>query len=168
MIMTVSRKLFVLLAVLLIAGCATKPRFETTAINTDVTPQMALRNFNAAQGREVLWGGVVVNSSNLADATQIEVLAYPLDDRQRPNTDRSPIGRFLAVNPGYLETADFAPGRLITVRGTVEDQMTGKIGEASYTYPVVEMTDNQLWQREQTADFSRPRVNFGIGVMIGR
>lgn len=160
---------FVLFAlILLAAGCATKPRFETSGINAEVTPQMVTREAAAASGHDVLWGGVIVNSSNLADATQLEVLAYPLDDRQRPNSERRPIGRFLAVAPGYLETADYAPGRLITVRGPVEDLSTGRIGDASYTYPVVKIADSQLWQRKPAADVSRPRFNFGIGVMIGR
>jgi outer membrane lipoprotein len=162
------RRLGLYALVLLAAGCATKPRFETSGINIGVTPQMVTGEVGVARGQEVLWGGVIVNGSNLADATQLEVLAYPLDDRQRPDTERRPTGRFLAVAPGYLETADYAPGRLITVRGTVEELSVGRIGDASYTYPVVEIADSQLWNREPAAAVSRPRFNFGIGVMIGR
>jgi outer membrane lipoprotein len=152
-----------------IGGCAsTKPRFETSGINTAITPQMASRD-TLEQGPEVLWGGVIVNSSNLTDATQLEILAYPLDDKQRPNTDRPPIGRFLALSPGYLETADYAQGRLITIRGRAHETAVGKIGDANYTYPVVEIIDSQLWKRDEYArPAAQPRVNFGIGVMIGR
>mgnify|MGYP001170023437 FL=1 len=156
-------------AVLLIAGCAnTQPRFDTSGVATGVTPQGVAAD-TIAQAPEVLWGGVIVNSSNLTDATQLEVLAYPLDDRQRPNTALSPIGRFLAVAPGYLETADYTQGRLITIRGRLQDRAEGRIGEARYAYPVIEILDSQLWQREDhSRSYSQPRVNFGIGVMIGR
>lgn len=164
------KKLCLLLCTALLAvGCAsTKPRFDTAGVAAGVTPQGTSAD-TVAQAPEVLWGGVIVNSSNLADATQLEVLAYPLDDRQRPNTDRAPIGRFLAVAPGYLETADYAQGRLITIRGRLQETAQGKIGEANYTYPVVDILDSQLWTRDDYPRAStQPRVNFGIGVMIGR
>ena len=165
-----SRAIATIALPLLLAACAgTQPRFPTEGINTEVTPHAALRQADAAVGQQVLWGGVIVTSSNLADSTQIEVLAYPLDSDQRPNTDRTPSGRFLAVKPGYLETADFAAGRLITVQGTLQQSATGKVGEADYTYPVVRIADTQLWKRETASTLdSRPRVNFGVGVMIGR
>lgn len=167
--MTAIRVLLLLALAALAAACATqKPRFGTEGINTQLTPRQVTERTGAAVGQPVLWGGVIVNSSNLTDATQLEILAYPLDSEQRPNTDRGPIGRFLAVKPGYLETADFAPGREITVSGVVTEAATGKIGEASYTYPVVRIDDAQLWQRQQYRASPQPRVNFGIGVMIGR
>lgn len=164
------RTFFLLICTLLLAvGCAsTKPRFDTSSVTAGVTPQSTSAE-TVEQMPEVLWGGVIVNSSNLADATQLEVLAYPLNDKQRPNTARAPIGRFLAVSPGYLETADYAQGRLITVRGRLQETAVGKIGEANYTYPVVDILDSQLWKPEDYArPASQPRVNFGIGVMIGR
>ncbi|HEX5514074.1 MAG TPA: Slp family lipoprotein [Gammaproteobacteria bacterium] len=150
-----------------VVGCATQPRFETTGVMAGLSPQVAGRD-STKQGAEVLWGGVIVNSSNLADATQLEVLAYPLDDRQQPEIDRRPIGRFLAVAPGYLETVDYAQGRLITIRGRVRDTAVGKIGDASYNYPVIDILDSQLWKRDRYVQPAQPRVNFGIGVMIGR
>lgn len=160
------RRLCLLLLPLLVAACAAnKPRFPTEGINAQVTPQAVTAG--KAAGQAVLWGGVIINSSNLANATQVEVLAYPLGENQRPDIDRPPSGRFLAVKPGYLETADFAPGRLITIRGEVTETTVGKIGQADYTYPVVRIEDSQLWKRESVAVDPRPRVSFGFGVMIG-
>lgn len=163
-----STGILLLLLVLTTSGCATTPRFDTSTVDTEVTPQAAVRDRAAPSVEEVLWGGVIVNSSNLEDATQIEVLAYPLGDDQRPKTNREPIGRFLARQTGYLETADYSQGRLITIRGRLQDVTTGRIGEANYTYPVVDILDDQLWQAETHVEPSRSRVNFGIGVMIGR
>jgi outer membrane lipoprotein len=155
---------------LLLTACASTPRFETEGVSTDVTPQAAARASAGAADQQVLWGGVIVGSRNLRDTTQLEILSYPLTDEQRPNTNQSPRGRFLAVQPGYVETADFAPGRLITVRGRLQERVSGKIGEADYTYPVVAVEDLELWQPQAAAERTgvRPRFNFGIGVMIGR
>lgn len=154
---------------LLLAACASTPRFETEGVRTDITPQAAVRTSAGELGQEVLWGGVIVESRNLRDATQFEILSYPLGEDQRPDTNKQPRGRFLAVQPGYAETADFAPGRLITVRGQLQEQVRGRIGEADYTYPVVAIEDLELWRPQTVAEPRlRPRFNFGIGVMIGR
>lgn len=166
-----TRLTLLLVSFLMLAGtgCATTPRFDTTGVDTEITPQAVTRSKDVQHDEEVLWGGVIVNSKNLENATQIEVLGYPLDKEQKPRTDRGPTGRFLARASGYLETADYAQGRLITIRGRLQDTMTGRIGEASYIYPVVDIIDSQLWQPEAVyVEPSRPRVNFGIGVMIGR
>lgn len=154
---------------LLLVACASKPpRFPVSDVEAGLTPQAAL-HAEEAQGRRVLWGGVIVNTSNLADSTQIEVLAYPLDKNQRPDVDKTPSGRFLAVQEGYLETADYSVGRQLTVQGRLLEPARGKVGEADYTYPVVRIEDVQLWRLEPRASYdNRPRVNFGFGVMIGR
>jgi outer membrane lipoprotein len=110
---------------------------------------------------------VIVDARNLADRTQLEVLGYPLDDRNRPDRDAQPVGRFLAMHPGYLETADYKEGRLVTVVGTVTEARTGTVGEARYVYPVVNVTALKLWPTEQQ-EAAEPRFHFGIGVGITR
>lgn len=164
------RKLLIALALAgLAAGCAgQQPRFDTADTNLALTPQQAAAQASAV-GRRVLWGGTIVNASNLTDRTQLEVLAYPLDDDQRPRTDLSPIGRFLAVRDGYLETADYAPGRQVTVAGTVEGTSRGQVGQADYTYPLLRVDDIQLWPREpRYRSGVQPRFGVGIGISIGR
>jgi len=158
----------IVLLTALLAGCASQqPRFDTSKLNVTLTPQQAAAD-SAAGGQRVLWGGTVINASNLADATQLEVLAYPLDEDQRPMTDRNPLGRFLVVKEGYLETADYGPGRLVTVAGTIDGTNEGKVGQARYTYPVVRAEDLQLWSREPRYRGSvQPRFGVGIGIGIG-
>lgn len=156
--------LITLLFAILLAACATSPRFDTTGIDVSLTPKLAVSKNQTLQGVPVFWGGVIITSNNLKDVTQLEVLAYPLDSNQRPASEQAPLGRFLAVKEGYLETADFAPGRLITLTGTLGDKRIGRVGEAEYIYPVVNINQLHLW-------FSRgasvePQVQFGFGLMI--
>jgi len=160
--------IFLFFAVLL-AACATKPEFDTAGIDTSITPQQAVKTLPAKkspalQGITIFWGGVIIASTNLKDATQFEILAYPLDGNNRPNTGQEPVGRFLAVQSGYLEAADYTQGRLMTVKGRMVDKRLGRIGEAEYTYPVVNVEQQYLWRKE--GEFSEPRVHFGIGVMF--
>jgi outer membrane lipoprotein len=144
-----------LLAAIVLSACATSPKFDTVGLDTSITPQTAVGEMSSLQGEPVLWGGVVITSANLKDSTQIEILAYPLNSNQRPNREQKPLGRFLAVHAGYLETTDYASGRLITVRGTLSDKRIGRVGEAEYTYPVVNITQLHLW-----SDSPESRVQF--------
>lgn len=150
---------------LLLGGCATGPRYDTANVNHALTPAQASR-VEAMLGQSVLWGGMIVNGINLQDKTQIEVVGYPLSRAQKPAINDPPQGRFLIMAPGYLETAQYAPGRLITVRGEIKEQKQGMIGESGYTYPVVVTDQVYLWPREEPVS-TEPRLHFGIGVIFG-
>ncbi len=157
--------ILILFAALLMNGCASGPRYPTEGVELAVTPQQAVAETAALRGKTILWGGIIINSTNLKNQTRLEVLAYPLDGKQYPQTDTPPLGRFLVLRDGYLETVDYAPGRLVTVRGPLAGTESGKVGESSYTYPVVKTQTLYLWPR---AGRSEPRVHFGVGVVFGR
>jgi outer membrane lipoprotein len=158
------RTAFLLLFALLLGGCASAP-FSTAGLDPTLTPSRAVKESRFVQGREVVWGGVIVSSTNLADATRFEILAYPLDRSQRPETDQAPYGRFLLYKPGYAETVDYAPGREVTVRGRLDGIQQGRVGEAPYTYPLVRSNTLHLWP---AGGRSESRVHFGVGVIFGR
>lgn len=149
----------------LFTACATGPRFDDTGINKALTPAKVIQDFGAARGQKVRWGGVIISSSNLPDRTQLEVLAYPLDDDARPQGAAGPLGRFLATKSGYLETVDYAPGRLVTITGQVHDVRQNKIGEATYNYPVLAIDQAYLWPEERRR--TDPQFHFGIGIGVG-
>jgi outer membrane lipoprotein len=163
--MTRSRFVLLLFAVTLMAGCASTPGFETRGVDTSLSPRHSITQMSTVQGKQVLWGGMIVASTNLKDMTQLEILAYPLDSSQRPAVEEQSMGRFLAMYPGYLETADYTQGRLITIKGTLSGTQLGKIGESEYTYPVVNIQQKYLWPKGSGV-VSQPRIHFGIGVMI--
>lgn len=148
-----------------LAACASGPRFDATSADRELTPvQAAAQPERAPAG--VLWGGMVIASRNLPDTTEIEVLAYPLDGQQRPQTSRDAQGRILIVHRGYLETADYAAGRLVTALGRFTGTREGRVGEAEYVFPVLEADELYLWPKESERDGSN--VHFGIGIGIVR
>lgn len=153
-----------LLPLVILAGCASTPEFKTEGVNMNLTPKMAVAENEALKGKQVLWGGVIIASTNLKEATQLEILAYPLDDSQRPNTSDKALGRFLALKPGYLETTDYAQGRHITVKGILGEKRTGRVGESEYLYPVVNIKQLHLWPKE--GEYVEPQIRFGIGVIF--
>ncbi len=160
---TAGQCLFLILA--LLGGCATGPRYDTSGVERKLTPQLAASNIAAARGAKVLWGGVIVNAVNTQGGTRIEVLGYPLDNVQRPQLDKMSLGRFLVIQNRYLEVGDYTQGRLLTVTGTVTETLPGKVGEATYTYPVVVPGQIYLWPIDSGRSVVQPRVQFGIGVI---
>jgi outer membrane lipoprotein len=156
-------RIVLVLISLLLAACTGQPQRQLvvspspTVVASDPKPHM---------GRNIEWGGRIVASENRRKSTWLEVLAYPLDDEGKPELGSSPIGRFMAVRPGYLETVDFAPSRLVTIKGPVVDLRVGRVGAAGYRFPVVDVKDIRLWAKKYRRS-SEPQVHFGIGVGIG-
>ncbi len=159
------KRILIAVATLLLAACATSPRFDTSGVATELNPQEAARLPDRA-GTRVLWGGVIVQGINAQDASRIEVLGYPLDSNQRPDTDEPPLGRFIVQRQGYLEMADYAPGKLLTVVGGFTRVLDGQVGEAPYRFPVVAGERMYLWPRQSAP--TEPRLHFGLGVIFSR
>ena len=153
-----------LLALLFISGCSSKPVLESGDARTDLTPAEALQKVSSLQGTRVLWGGIIVNSTNLTSRSRLEILAYPLDEKLRPQTSNSAGRRFLAYRSGYLETVDYAAGRQVSLVGTISGSEDSKLGEHHYRYPTVEIEQLHLWSQKQ--EQSEPRVRFGFGLIL--
>jgi outer membrane lipoprotein len=155
-----------LLLAVIASGCASGPRFDTRTYSVSPTPAEAAVDAALWQGNRVLWGGMILNSANHEDGTEIEVLAYPLASGQRPDVERTPIGRFIVLKDEYLETVDYAEGRLVTVAGPFTTTRVGRVGDARFVYPQVEADEIHLWSRTSTR--RDPQFSIGIGVLLGR
>jgi outer membrane lipoprotein len=153
-----------LLVLLLVAGCSSKPILPTEGVNTELTAQLVADSGKEMSGSRVLWGGVIVSTTNLKERTRLEVLAYPLDSSHRPQTGKLAGSRFLAYYPGYLESVDYAAGRQVSMVGTISGIEEARLGEHSYRYPSIEAEKIHLWPIEQPQ--SEPKVRFGIGVLL--
>jgi len=152
------------LALAALGGCASGPLSEE-GVDRNLTPGDVRAAGDTAKGKTVLWGGEIVSSRNLPERTRIEVVAYPLAHFQRPNTDAAPMARFRAYQDGYLETAAYARGRQVTLRGEVTGTETGKVDDIDYTFPTVDIEAIELWQPERSVERNEPRFHFGFGVI---
>lgn len=160
--MTLKVTIFLLITVL--SGCASLPEFDVTHVVSSLTPESVVANTSSSKGKVILWGGTILDTRNLKDFTQIEVLAYPLDSNHQPIQKSKPQGRFIIKHSGFLEPATYIQGREVTVLGTIVDTQNAKIGESSYQYPVIHSKQLELWlpydQRSKTT------FHFGIGVRL--
>ncbi|GAB4349460.1 MAG: Slp family lipoprotein [Gammaproteobacteria bacterium] len=157
------RLLPLLFVSLMLGACASTPQLNSEGVDTGLVPSQSTETLDLANGRLVHWGGVIVASRNLAGESQLEILAYPLTGKGRPNTEEKPLGRFLAVKKGYLETLDYSAGKTVSIVGRLQPSRPGKIGEAEYRYPVVQIEQIALWR---PASYSQPQFHIGIGIGI--
>lgn len=157
-----------LLMMLVAAGCASGPRFDTSAV-VPAGPARAVEQVGALHGRAVLWGGSIVAIENLRDHTRLQVLVYPLTRNQRPDPEAEALGRALVEVPGFLEPETWAPGRLVTFVGRLDGVRTGRVGEAAYRYPVVRVDRRglYLWPSAEETSGSGFSIGVGVGVILG-
>ncbi len=152
--------------VLLLSACASGPTYDRYGADGTLTPGKVAAAPQMAAGKQVLWGGVIMQTVNLKDRTQIEVLAYPLDSDTRPKIDDTSLGRFIIEKEGFLEPASYAAQRQVTVVGTVEGNLPGQVGESDYNFPRVTAGKLTLWPAYRESD-TRSNIHFGIGVGSG-
>ncbi|MFW6380252.1 MAG: Slp family lipoprotein [Halorhodospira sp.] len=153
---------------LMVIGCAANPPFERgEAVDEGLTPEAVAASGEDPRDTRVIWAGRILRVEHLEDRTRLELVSYPQDRSQRPRPGKEPQGRFLVDHPGFLESADYRPGRLVTVSGPVETVRTGRVGEQEIRYPVVVTEAVHLWPLEEMQR-SGSQVRFGIGVMLSR
>lgn len=153
-------------ALLLLAACAPAPIYKTTGAAVTAAPFQVAQSPENFSNREVIWGGRIVQVKVLADHSEVEVLAYPLDSSQRPKANDSGNGRFIAVMPGYVEPLDYPAGALMTVNGKLNGSRAGKVGEADYVFPLVSVAQSHVWTTEEMSK-GRNNIRFGVGVGVG-
>lgn len=157
-------KLLSLALIYLTVSCANTPAFDTTQVDQSLTPQSVIAEPIVNHGKIVLWGGIILDTRNLKDTTQIEVLAYPLNASHQPLQESKPLGRFVVQHQGYLEPTIYAQGQLLTILGRVSDSQKGKVGESAYTYPVINDEQMHLWSQNDLRN--RTTFHFGIGIAL--
>lgn len=150
------RPLWVALAGLL-AGCASYPDVPDAIRNPPPgdapLPTEVSGEPETYEGVRVRWGGTVLEVRNQAQDSWVEVLAHPLERAGRPNTTAEAQGRFYGRVAEFLDPAIYAPGREVTITGTLGESVVQKIGEHEYRYPVVDAATHHLWpQRDLRRD----------------
>jgi outer membrane lipoprotein len=151
----------------LLAACAGTPVLDAAGVDQGLTPALVAAQPQRSIGRRVVWGGGIVSSVNRASRTELDLLAYPLREDQRPDDRAAPLGRFRVSYPGYLETADFAQGRRVTVRGRIlEVKEERAAGRPPDRRPVIEAETVHLWPVGESPDWRPWPVQLGIGIWI--
>ena len=159
----VSRLLLVLALPVTIAACAPAPLYKAAPSSVTATPQQVATAPANFHGLQVVWGGRVIAVHNLADSSEIEILAYPLDASQRPRLKEPAIGRFIAIVPGFVDPMNFPQDSLVTLRGTLDGARTGTVGQADYAFALVRSAAMHRWTPDEMRQ-GHPNISIGVGV----
>lgn len=162
---------FSLMLTLALMACAVSPfnKIGLEQVDRSINYARTVQNPEAVRNRQAVFGGSIISTRNLADYTEIIVLAYPLDNTDRPNTSATPLGRLILIQPGYLESVQYAPGRLLSARGIMAGVQVQPLEQNTYTYPVLEARELHLWSAEEYESdrgYFPSWLNIGVGVVL--
>ena len=140
----------VLLIAILIGGCAGKPPKELGGPIADMPTQGGVQASPARYvGREVRWGGEILDVHNASAHTDVEIYGRPLEGNAEPEPAGGDGVRFIARVPRFLDPVEYAPGKRLTVRGRLQQAVTRTVGEFPYRYPLVAVDASHLWPAYQ-------------------
>lgn len=156
--------------ILVLSSCGSKlPKDMRIEPTTVAEPAQVADQPGAFKGSTVLWGGRIVSLRPGPEGTEVEVLQFELGSSDRPQPGQHTGGRFLVRTRAFLDPALYAPGREITVAGTLTSTETRSVGERPYVYPVVESDKIYLWPERAPYDARYydpwgPQFYFGYGM----
>jgi len=124
-------------------------KLDREGIETAITLTKVAKDPDGFNGKTVLWGGRIIQTTNKREGTLIEVLQLPLDPSDRPKKVDTSEGRFLVLCAGYLDAVIYREGREITVVGEINGIRRYPIGEAIYAYPFLKAKKVHLWEEKE-------------------
>ena len=128
----------------LMSACAT-PVFRNVGNITAILPSDVQQSAERYLGNEVVWGGRIIGVANREQATEVEVIGYPLHRAQHPLPDAPTVGRFIIVLPGFVEPFDYPAGRHLSVHGRISGTRPGQVEEHEYLYPLLQAREVYVW-----------------------
>ena len=115
-------------------------------VDPDLTGERLIRAPENYIGQKVVLGGMIVETRNFEGYSEIEVVQIDLDWTGYLKNRENTHGRVIFRHPGYVESMIFKKGREVTVGGSVRGTQPGQVGEAGYTFLVVDVEEIQLWE----------------------
>lgn len=138
--------LFIAVSGLWLLGCQSKPVLPVSNPNITVSlVQSAVQDEDAFIGKDITWGGLILETKNMKDRSELTIMSKKLKTSTRPIASDRSQGRFIARVNGFLDPALYAKGREISIHGTIKSREIRKVDDYNYTYPVVDVTAYHLW-----------------------
>ena len=131
------------LTVLLLTGCVSS-QLVPPEMESQIARNISFESLKAEperfNGRMVVLGGKVLSAKRLKEGTQIEVLQLPLDGSDIPLLNLiASKGRFLALQPDFLDPATLPTGTLVSMIAEVAGVKTMPLDEVDYQYPLLKV-----------------------------
>ncbi len=119
---------------------------------------------DAYQGKIVILGGVIAQTTPKPGQTELEIVQKPLDYFNEPRLTDSSGGRFLVITDRFLDPLIYRQDRKITVAGEVTGSEVRKLDELDYRYPVIKSRELKLWPLQP---WTASPFYWGLGYSFG-
>lgn len=143
----------VILAAVIVSSCAPVLQRELMEKGIRHIPFSELKKDPGSyKGRLFVLGGIIVETRNTDEGSLIEAVYVPVDDKGYLGDIELSSRRFQALYParqGLLDPLIFHRKREVTIAGKFIETRDGKIGEMTYTYPVFEIQELYLWEKQE-------------------
>ena len=131
----------------LISSCAPLSKEVMRQVDETLTYRVVQKGLQKYGGKNVLWGGVIIETTNKQGETTLQIRQTELDIEKRPKNLDSSAGRFMVRYAGFLDPAIYLAGREITVGGQIVGAETFPLGGIQYTFPVLLAKEIHLWEK---------------------
>jgi outer membrane lipoprotein len=148
--------LFILGFAAFMVSCAPFSREMMRQVDETLIYQAVQKEPQKYIGKTVLWGGVIIETTNKQGETILKIRQTELDMEKRPKNLDSSAGRFIVRYDGFLDPVIYKEGREITVGGEMVGQETLPLGNIMYSYPVVLAKEVRLWEKREPLRYPYP------------
>jgi outer membrane lipoprotein len=156
------KKLLLIMVSFILVGCASGISKQSLSRVTVYEPFLNLQQQPGDFiGETVVFGGKIIVTQPMENATELTILQLALDDQDRPRDNNHSDGRFLVVSDQFLDPAIYKKGDLITVVGKLVSSEKRLIGEREYRYPKIKAGEIKRWEPGRD---TYPRIRFGFGI----
>jgi outer membrane lipoprotein len=135
---------------MIVTGCVSpiSPQLrQEAAMNLSFSEVLATPG--AYIGKTVVWGGVIVQTVNRENRSDLYLSETPVELNGRPRGREYSEGEFVARISQILDPKTYAAGRKVTIAGEIIGQELGMYHSAPYAYPVIRVKELHLWEETQ-------------------
>jgi outer membrane lipoprotein len=144
--------LMALAVCLLLSACSTIP----SGVREQVDPSLTLADAKNAparwHGKTFLLGGRIEDRTDVGNITRLRIQEYPLDAEHRPHLSSPSYGSFLVLSQLGIDSAEFLPGKQITMAGRLTGTEPFKGGDKSGRLPSFEVAYLRTWEPSSSRD----------------
>jgi outer membrane lipoprotein len=145
-------ELMALALCLLLSACSTIPSDVMEQVDPSLTLADAERAPARWHGQTFLLGGTIEDRTDVGNITRLRIREYPLDADNRPHLSSPSYGSFLVLSRLGIDSAEYLPGKQITVAGRLTGIEPFKGGGKSDRLPSFEVVYLRAWKPLSSRD----------------
>ncbi len=140
---------FLMLSLCFLSSCSHLPPAMQNKAYSYVHLNSIQNDFSNYQGLLYRWGGTIIHVTNEKNASQAQLLFYPLSHYDKPLINKKPAGRFAISSSQFLDPAIYKEGTVVTVTGVLSQQITHQIDKKTLTIPLLTIDHIHTWPRQR-------------------